>query len=49
MSEYFEINGDKLERKYKNCPEHDGKKGFKMAEHDDRWTCGNCGHTEFKE
>tara|TARA_B100000287_G_scaffold410026_1_gene437993 strand:- start:1349 stop:1498 length:150 start_codon:yes stop_codon:yes gene_type:complete len=49
MSEYFEVNGDSLERKYKNCNLHDGQLGYKMAEHSDRWTCGFCGYTEFKK
>ena len=47
MSEYFEVNGDKITRKYRKCPECGP--GYKMGEHKDRFACGNCGHTEFKK
>jgi len=43
MSEYFEIDGEKLKRNYKQCPECG--EGYKMGEHDDRYHCGNCGFT----
>ncbi|MHA2502044.1 MAG: 30S ribosomal protein S27ae [Candidatus Kariarchaeaceae archaeon] len=47
MSEYFEIEGDKLKRKYKQCP--DCGPGYKMGEHKDRHVCGNCSKTIVKK
>lgn len=43
----FEVKGDKVERKYKTCPEEGD--GFRMGEHSDRWMCGHCGYTEWKD
>jgi small subunit ribosomal protein S27Ae len=44
--DYYEISGDKLERKRKTCPKCGP--GVFMAEHEDRTSCGKCGYTEFK-
>lgn len=46
MSQYYEIDGDKLERKFKKCPQCGA--GFWMGEHSDRLVCGYCGYTEWK-
>lgn len=42
----YEIKGDQLIRKKKFCPKCEG--AF-MADHEDRFACGRCGHTEFKK
>lgn len=44
---FYDISGDKLTRKKKDCPRCG--KGVFMAEHKDRNTCGKCGFTEFKQ
>jgi len=41
---YYEIKDGKLVRKKKQCP----RCGSFMADHENRWTCGKCGYTEFK-
>lgn len=41
----YEIKGEALERKNKSCPKCG--KGYFMAAHKDRVTCGKCGYTEF--
>lgn len=43
---YYEVKGDKVERKKKFCPRCGP--GVFMAEHKDRWSCGRCGYTEWK-
>lgn len=45
--ELYEVSGDKLTRKNKFSPKLGS--GYFMAEHKDRFTCGNSGYTEFKE
>lgn len=47
ISKYYDIKGDKLERKKKTCPKCGP--GVFMAEHKDRWTCGKCGYTIMKQ
>jgi ubiquitin-small subunit ribosomal protein S27Ae len=42
---YFEIDGDSLTRKKRDCPRCG--KGVYMGQHSDRSTCGKCGFTEF--
>lgn len=42
----YKVEGTKVVRSRKFCPK-DGP-GVFMAEHKDRWSCGKCGHTEFK-
>ena len=44
--ELYDIKGEKIERKKKFCPKCEGS--F-LAEHEDRYSCGRCGYTEFKE
>src|SRR5882762_2909474 len=41
----YKINGDSVERLKKEC-QRCGK-GYFMAEHKDRLSCGNCGYTTF--
>ena len=45
-SEYYKIEGDKLVKTRKECPKCGP--GVFMAEHKDRYHCGKCGYTEFK-
>ncbi|HEC76667.1 MAG TPA: 30S ribosomal protein S27ae [Thermoplasmatales archaeon] len=45
--EIYEIEGEKVVRKRKECPKCGP--GIFMAEHSDRRSCGNCGYTEFKK
>jgi ubiquitin-small subunit ribosomal protein S27Ae len=42
----YKVSGDSLERLKKECPRCG--KGYFMAEHEDRLSCGNCGYTTFK-
>jgi len=42
----YAVNGDKLERKGNVCPRCGP--GIFLAEHDNRFSCGKCGYTEFK-
>ena len=45
--ENYEVEGGKLVRNNKHSPK--AGKGFFMAEHKNRRTCGKTGYTEFKE
>ncbi|MGC8662813.1 MAG: 30S ribosomal protein S27ae [Thermoplasmata archaeon] len=45
--ELYEIADGKLIRKRKSCPKCGP--GVFLAEHEDRYTCGKCGYTEFKK
>jgi small subunit ribosomal protein S27Ae len=42
----YKVSGETLERLKKECPRCG--KGYFMAEHKDRLSCGNCGYTTFK-
>ena len=42
----YKVSGDSVERLKKECPRCG--KGYFMAEHKDRLSCGNCGYTTFK-
>ncbi len=41
----YKVEGDTLTRLRKECPRCG--RGYFMAEHDGRLTCGNCGYTTF--
>ena len=41
----YEISGNTLKRKNKSCPKCG--KGYFLAAHKDRETCGKCGYTIF--
>ena len=43
---HYEIKDGKLKRVTPFC-ERCGS-GYFMADHGDRWTCGNCGFTRYK-
>lgn len=45
--ELYEVNDGKLIRKRKSCPKCGP--GVFLAEHENRYTCGRCGYTEFKK
>jgi ubiquitin-small subunit ribosomal protein S27Ae len=45
VSNYYKIDGDKVERLRKSCPKCG--QGVFMAQHNDRLACGKCGYTEF--
>lgn len=47
MSKYYEIKGEKLVRKFKNCPKCGD--GYFMGEHKDRLHCGKCDYTQKKK
>lgn len=44
--QFYKIEGNKLIRLKKECPRCG--KGYFMAEHKDRLTCGHCGYTRWK-
>ena len=44
--EFFKLEGDKITRTRRHCPKCGP--GVFLAEHKDRFSCGNCGYTEFK-
>jgi len=44
---YFKVEGGKVIRLRKSCPKCGV--GYFLAEHRDRFTCGNCSYTEFKK
>ena len=44
--EYYEISGDSVKRKRKNCPRCGP--GTILGEHKGRLYCGKCGYTEFE-
>ncbi|MGD2142662.1 MAG: 30S ribosomal protein S27ae [Candidatus Bathyarchaeota archaeon] len=44
--EYYEINEGKVKRKRPFC--NRCGRGYFMADHGDRYTCGHCGFTIFK-
>ncbi|MGH9918584.1 MAG: 30S ribosomal protein S27ae [Nitrososphaerales archaeon] len=41
----YKVSGETVERLKKECPRCG--KGYFMAEHKDRFSCGNCGYTTF--
>ncbi len=41
----YKVDGDKLTRLRKECPRCG--KGYFMAQHKSRLTCGNCGYTTY--
>ncbi len=43
---YYKIKGNKIERTRKFCPRCG--EGIFMAEHENRYSCGKCGYTEYK-
>lgn len=42
----YEISGSTIKRKNKSCPKCG--KGYYLAKHASRITCGHCGYTEFE-
>ena len=46
QSKYYELKGDKLVRTNRICQKCGP--GYFLANHYDRWACGNCGYTIFK-
>ncbi len=42
----YRVEGERIQRLRKDCPRCG--KGYFMAEHADRSTCGNCGFTVYK-
>ena len=42
---YYKINGSTIVKLKKECPRCG--KGFFLAEHKNRYTCGKCGDTHF--
>ncbi len=45
--ELYTVENDKIVRKKRFCPRCGP--GVFLAEHNDRYTCGKCGYTEFKK
>ncbi|MFQ6137347.1 MAG: 30S ribosomal protein S27ae [Candidatus Hydrothermarchaeales archaeon] len=45
--ELYEVKDDKIKRKNQPCPRCG--EGVFMAEHKDRYACGSCGYTIWKE
>lgn len=47
VHKYYKVEGDKLVRLKRFCPRCG--EGVFLAEHQDRYSCGKCGYTEFKK
>ncbi|MGB9636288.1 MAG: 30S ribosomal protein S27ae [Thermoplasmata archaeon] len=47
LAKIYEISGDTLVRKKKCCPKCGP--GYFLGEHENRFSCGRCGYTEFKK
>ncbi|MFA5394488.1 MAG: 30S ribosomal protein S27ae [Methanomicrobiales archaeon] len=45
--EYYSMEGNIAVPKLKTCPRCG--RGVFMGEHEDRFSCGKCGYTEFKQ
>lgn len=45
-SEFYQLKNEKIERTKKTCPKCGP--GIFMAEHNDRYYCGKCSYTEWK-
>jgi small subunit ribosomal protein S27Ae len=43
---YYQLREGRLVRTKRECPRCG--RGFFMADHQDRWSCGRCSYTEFK-
>ena len=43
----YKIDGNTINRVNRTCPKCG--EGTFLAEHDNRFTCGRCGYTEFKK
>lgn len=43
----YEVKDDELEKKNPTCPKCG--EGVYLAEHDDRYHCGKCGYTRWKD
>lgn len=43
---HYKVENNRVTRARRSCPK-DGP-GVLLAEHADRFSCGKCGHTEFK-
>ncbi|MHC1627069.1 MAG: 30S ribosomal protein S27ae [Methanoculleaceae archaeon] len=44
---YYVVEGDSVVLKHRVCPRCGP--GVLLAEHDNRFSCGKCGYTEFKK
>jgi len=44
--EFFKIEGDRINRFRRHCPKCGP--GLFLADHNNRFSCGKCGYTEFK-
>jgi len=44
--EIFKVEGDKVTRMRRHCPKCGS--GVFLGEHNNRFSCGSCGYTEFK-
>ena len=45
--EFFKIEGDKINRFRRHCPKCGP--GVFLADHKDRFSCGKCSYTEYKD
>lgn len=45
--EFYKVEGNKIVRGRRFCPRCGP--GVFLAEHENRFSCGNCGYTEFKK
>lgn len=46
MSKYYDLDGDSVTKKNKECPKCGT--GYFMAEHKDRYHCGKCSFSKKK-
>ncbi|MGP6220045.1 30S ribosomal protein S27ae [Caldiplasma sukawensis] len=45
--EIYKLENNRVVRQRRNCPRCGS--GVFLAEHEDRFSCGKCGYTEFKK
>jgi small subunit ribosomal protein S27Ae len=45
--QFYKVGGDGLSRLKKECPRCG--RGYFLAEHADRYTCGKCNYTQYKK
>lgn len=45
--QFYKVESGKVSKTKKECPRCG--RGYFLGEHEDRYTCGKCGYTQFKK